>query len=116
MDRLAQENLHAAAAKAREAMVALGAAHIAAGRAVANNGPDFRERIFSLEQSVEALASDINNVAGPLEPHEGIRKVVNHPAHCNDATCIVCMTRKDTGAEETVRANKPLHGRAGYGG
>lgn len=110
MDRLAQEHLHTAASKAREAAALLSAAYAVAGLAVLAKGPDFRERIFSIGEMCHALAADINNVAGPLEAHEGVRKVVEHPdGACGRPGCIICLARK-------AATDGPLHGRAGFGG
>lgn len=123
MDRLAQEKLHNAAKCVSEAHVALSVAHTQNAVALrdGDGARDFRTRLETLIQSTCQLACDMQEVAGPLEVHEGVRKVIEHDRtvhnhHLDPDMCPICVARRDTGAEETVRRDGPIHGRAGFGG
>lgn len=110
MDRVAQERLHNAAKYVSEAHVSLSVAHTQNALALrdGDGARDFRARLETLIQATAQLAADILEVAGPLEPHGGIRKVLahdaEHPTDCKRPGCIICTVRTINRAAKAAAA------------
>jgi hypothetical protein len=71
MERETQDNLRRTYRRVIEAINELTQAHRFAARV---NNPDFTARIETLRQQADNLASDINEAAPEIEPHQGLRE------------------------------------------